>query len=87
MTTGRLWLCDTKETLITNIQKAADLYLKLHGKPAQLCMVHPALLKNVITEGTAFSTGAITVRPYSNIPAGHLWIGREDEPTSEQVTQ
>lgn len=85
MTTGRLWLCDTKQTLLTNIQKAAELYQKLHGKPAQLCLVHPALLKNAIPEGTAFTTGDITIRPYSNIPAGHLWIGREDEPVTEQA--
>jgi len=85
MTTGRLWVCDTKQTLLENIKQAAEYYKKMTGKPAQMCLVHPGLLKNAIAEGTAFTTGDITVRPYSNIPAGHLWIGREDEPVIEQA--
>ncbi len=80
MTTGRLWLCDKKETLLKNIQQAAEFYQKKFGKPAQLCLVHPGLLNNVI-----LPVGEITVRPYSNIPAEHIWIGREDETILEQA--
>ena len=80
MTTGRLWLCDKKETLLKNIQQAAEFYQKKFGKPAQLCLVHPGLLNK---ETTSF--GAITARPYNHIPAEHIWIGREDETILEQA--
>lgn len=79
MTIGMLWLCNSKESLEKNIELAAAAHQRKYGKPAQICLVHQDLLKNVI-----LPNNDITVRPY-NLPAGHLWIGREDETILEQA--
>lgn len=81
MNVGELWLNDPKKSLLMNIQDAAKAYQKKFNKPATLCLMHPALLNAPMPFVT---NDKLTVSTWSNLPAGHFWIGCEDEPEIEQ---
>ena len=61
------------------IKKAADYYQKKYGRAPEMCLVHPAMLKDQEVDQL---TG-ITVRPYRPVLPGHLWLGIEEKPTRE----
>jgi hypothetical protein len=76
MHTGMLWFDDdSRATLETKIQKAAQYYKNKYGRSPDLCLVHPTMLN-----GSKPATHAnITVRPYNPVLPGHIWIGVEDQ--------
>jgi len=74
MHTGMLWFDNSQTELDTKIQKAVDYYHKKYGRPPDLCLVHPNMLKD-----TVLNEEKITVRPYRPVLPGHIWIGIEDK--------
>ena len=76
MHTGMLWFDDdSRSTLETKIQKAAQYYKNKYGRAPDLCLVHPTMLDG---SKPAMSHSSITVRPYNPVLPGHIWIGVED---------
>lgn len=75
MNVGMLWLSDRKLTLLQNVQRAFDYYLKKYGRRPDLCLVHPSLLEK---DQSCLEVGNLTVRPYRPVLPGHIWIGIED---------
>ena len=74
MTTGILWLID-RETLLANIQAAAERYLKRTGKVAELCLLHPSMPIETIP--------GYAVRHWREVLPGHIVVGREEMPVKE----
>lgn len=77
MHTGMLWFDDdSRSTLDSKIQKAAQYYKNKYGRLPDLCLVHPTMLSGAQLPARQ---SAITVRPYQPVLPGHIWIGVEDQ--------
>ncbi len=77
MHTGMLWFDDnSRATLDSKIQKAAQYYKNKYGRAPDLCLVHPTMLT-----GPQINTKRenMTIRPYRPVLPGHIWIGVEDQ--------
>jgi hypothetical protein len=76
MKEGMWWLdSDPRTTLEEKIKRVARHYKRKHGKPANVCYVHPTMLsdkKSVVICG-------VDVKPMRNIMKHNFWIGREEE--------
>jgi hypothetical protein len=73
MHTGMLWFDDSQTALALKIQKAVDYYQKKYGHQPDLCLVHPAMLKDI-----KLAEDKVTVRAYRPVLPGHIWVGVED---------
>ena len=77
MHTGMLWFDDdSRASLDSKIQKAAQYYKNKYGRLPDLCLVHPTMLSGGHVPA---GQSAITVRPYRPVLPGHIWIGVEDQ--------
>lgn len=75
MNTGMLWFDnDPKTGLGAKIDRAVDYYRRKYGRDPNLCLLHPSMVER--ESGETFN---ITVRAYSPVLPGHLWIGIEDK--------
>lgn len=78
MNVGMMWFDNSPKTLLSvKVQKAADYYTKKYGRSPDLCYVNP----NMLDESAEM--GSITIRPYRPVLPGHIWIGVDDETTSQ----
>lgn len=72
MNIGMLWYDgDHKKTLQERIESGVRYYVKKYGKMPEICLVNP---KDGIVQ-----VPNIKVRSYVSIPAGHMWIGQEED--------
>lgn len=78
MNKGMLWFDNSPKTLLSvKVQRAAEYYEKKYGRKPNMCFVHPSMLG----ESTILDT--VTIRPFRPVLPGHLWIGVDDEKTSQ----
>jgi hypothetical protein len=72
---GMLWFDNTPNVTLKNrIEKAVNYYRKKYHREPNLCLINPAML-----EKNGPEIGQLTVRSYSHILPGHLWIGVEEK--------
>ncbi len=75
MHTGILWYDDGIRTPFeSRLEKAVDHYRTKYGRGLNLCLVHPGMLGRRRSR-----IGQLIVRAYAPTPAGHLWIGIDDD--------
>jgi hypothetical protein len=71
MNVGMLWFDnDPKADLPSKVYRAADYYQKKYGQPANICFVHPSMLK-----GIDIKAGKIDIKPNRYVLPNHFWIG------------
>jgi hypothetical protein len=77
MNVGMLWLdADAKRGVLDRIGQAAAHYAKKYGRPATLCLLHPA----TAGEGLPDDLAGLKLRTNSKVLREHFWIGVEDSP-------
>ncbi len=81
---GMLWYDNTPNvSLKTRIEKAVDYYRRKYHQEPNLCLIHPSMLEGERTRSKGAAEfpqlGSMTVRAYSPVLPGHLWIGIEDK--------
>ena len=81
---GMLWYDNTPNvSLKVRIEKAVDYYRRKYHQEPNLCLLNPSMLEadNARSKGKANlpQVGSMTVRAYSPVLPGHLWIGIEDK--------
>ncbi len=81
---GMLWYDNTPNvSLKARIEKAVDYYRRKYHQEPNLCLLNPSMLEadNARSKGKADlpEVGSMTVRAYSPVLPGHLWIGIEDK--------
>jgi hypothetical protein len=76
MEIGLMWFDnDPKRDMETKIRQAAARYLAKHGQPANICYVHPNMLK----AEKAPEMDGLEIRSNRYILHNHFWIGRREE--------
>ena len=81
---GMLWYDNTPNvSLKVRIEKAVDYYRRKYHQEPNLCLLNPSMLEadNAKSKGRGElpQVGSMTVRAYSPVLPGHLWIGIEDK--------
>lgn len=72
MVEGLLWFDDDpKRTLAEKVMRAVAAYWHKHGLSANVCLVHPSVLKHEIY------IGGTRVAPWPTVLLHHFWVGRE----------
>ena len=75
MNFGMMWFDnDPKTTLVAKISRAAEYYHAKYGKTANLCLVNPKSMTEVIDK-----SGTVSIRAMDMVLPGHLWIGQEEK--------
>jgi hypothetical protein len=71
MNIGMLWFDnDPRADVSAKITRAAEYYQKKYGHQADLCYVHPSMIKDI-----NLRAGAVVVRTTRSIMPNHFWIG------------
>ena len=76
MNQGMLWFDQSSSMLAEKVRKAVAYYQKKYGRKPDLCLVNPGM----VSDGKSVDVESITVRPWRGIPAGHMWIGVDEQP-------
>jgi hypothetical protein len=75
MHTGMLWFDNSSKTLEEKIEKAVSYYKGKYERKPDLCLVHPSMMKDKVTE----EASGVKVRAFRPVLPGHIWIGIEDK--------
>ena len=78
MDTGLLWYDDSGRELGEKIARAARRYRRKYGEAANMCYVHPSVLKD---KGPR-QVGGLRVAAVPNVLRHHFWLGVEEKCTS-----
>ena len=71
---GMLWLDDDPDLgLLAKVTRAAEHYARKHGKPPNVCYVHPSALG-----GDEAVDGPVPILPLETVLPHHLWLGVSD---------
>jgi hypothetical protein len=71
MNIGMLWFDnDPKADIASKIARAAEYYQKKYGFTADLCYVHPSMLKDGINKA-----GRVQIKTTRSVLPNHFWIG------------
>lgn len=78
MNIGMLWYDnDKKKTIEKKVQDAADYYAEKYGLVADVCFVHPSMIK----ENTQI--GNIELQQNNHVTKNYFWVGRKNESKSQ----
>lgn len=71
MKTGMLWFDNSKDDLLTKINRAADYYQQKYGQRPTECYVHPVMMSSTILATD------INIHTSRQVLPNHLWMGCE----------
>ena len=84
MKTGLLWFNDNPSTqLEEKITRAATHYQHKHGRPPDLCYVHPTALG----DNKAHKIGDVEIRTGRSVLPHHFWLGLAEKQPAQKETQ
>ena len=82
MNAGLLWYDDDpKRSLVEKVCRAAHYYKRKHGVAADVCYVHPSVLRIGETEK---GLDGVRIAPLDTVLINHLWVGREGKTPSPE---